>query len=65
MDKTKEAIVGTTQVVNAYKKQGHKVLSVDSMTPRIIGGVQGEERKEFLKIPFPKGTQRISVIYFD
>ena len=63
--KMREAIIGTTQVVYSLKEQGHNVLGSDSLTPRIIGGVKGEEKKQYLKIPFIKGTKRVSVIYFD
>jgi len=54
--------MGITQVVKAYKKQGHKVIGHESMTPIIITGAFLENEHA---VSYPKGTQRIAVIYFD
>ena len=62
MDKTKEAIMATTQVVEAYKEQGHNVIGHETWESKRDEKNQVWNLGDFI---IPKQTKRIAVIYLD
>ena len=60
MDKTKEAILGTTQVVKAFVEQGHKVIGTETWKAEL-----GMYAWKLSHDNIPINTKRIAVIYFD